>query len=175
MGECYKVGDQPWAAIYRHHNEKRVPCPVCYGKLEVTLVLGNGDEIITPCGYCAPGYEKPRGWVTEYAPYAAAERVRITGVEIRETVAGATREYRSGSFIYHPEDLFDTEDEATARATDKAEAERVRLETQAEFIKADTNKNYAWNVGYHLRQATNYRKRIAYHERMAALCKERVK
>ena len=171
----YRVGDTPWHATYRHHNENRITCPVCYGQLKVTLILGNDDEVVTPCSYCAPGYERPRGWAEEYAPYAAAEQVTITAVEIRETAEGTTREYRADHCIYHTENLFDTEAEANARATELGEAERVRRETQAEYIKGKVEKDFTWNVGYHMREARNFRKKIEYHERMAVLCKARAK
>jgi hypothetical protein len=127
--KTYKVGDTPWHATYTTNKETRLPCPVCFAKCEVVLTLGNDDQVTIPCGYCAPGYESPRGWVFENRPYAAAEQVTITSIDITETAAGQERRYYGSSHVYRPENLFDTEPEATARAAELAESERVlRLE-----------------------------------------------
>ena len=59
-----KVGDCLWWAVVEKHAQVEIPCPVCYGKRKVNLILGNGDVVALPCTYCSPGYESPRGTVT---------------------------------------------------------------------------------------------------------------
>jgi len=178
----FKVGDRPWWAIYERLTNVEIPCPVCYGTLEVTLVLGNGDEVRLPCDYCGKGYNGPKGYVHEYQAVAKAERVTIGRVTVTETASGQEREYRvaknveDGScWMPAPEDLFETEAEANARATEKAEADRLEHETCAEYIKKKTHNSFSWNAGYHMREAKRHRHDIEYHERMAVICKARGK
>jgi len=38
--ERFKIGDKVWVARYSENTAISVPCPVCYGKLKVTLILG---------------------------------------------------------------------------------------------------------------------------------------
>ena len=182
MSAQYKVGDRPWWAIYERLTNVEVLCPVCYGNCAVRLILGNGDEALLPCNYCGHSFDPPTGYVTEYQAVAKAEQVTIGIVNISETAAGQDREYRvaknfvDGScWAPKPEDLFDTEEEANARATEKAEADRIEHETRAEHIKKNAHKSFAWNAGYHMREAKRHRHDIEYHERMAVVCKARGK
>jgi hypothetical protein len=172
----YKVGDRPWYARFARYDNVRVPCPVCYGKREVRLILGNDDEVTLPCDYCGKGYNAPTGRVEEYQWTAEAQQVTITTVDITETPFGVDRRYHwYDGYWADAEDLFDTEDEANARAQEKAEAARLEEETRAEYIKKDVKKTFGWNAGYHLREAKKHREQIAYHERKAVLCKARAK
>jgi len=182
MTDQFKVGDRPWWAVYERLTNVEIPCPVCYGNREVKLILGNGDEVQLPCDYCGKGYDDPKGYVHEYQAISKAEQVTIGSVHITETAAGQDREYRvaknfvdGACWCPKPEDLFDTEDEANARAAEKAEADRLDHETRAEYIKKKTHKSFAWNAGYHMREAKRHRHDIEYHERMAVVCKARGK
>jgi len=171
-----KVGDRLWWARWERHSQQPEPCPVCYGKLEVTVILGNGDTVTTPCDFCGKGYDGPKGYVNEYGPLATAELVTISSVTATETEAGTDYEYRvriSDNSWYMPEaeDLFATEAEALTRAEEKAEAERARLEKSSEYLKHKAHKSFSWHAGYHLREAKHNRRQAEYHERMAVLCK----
>ncbi len=44
----FKVGDTVWVAKCRYEPVQKL-CPTCFGKKEVTLILGNGDSVILPC------------------------------------------------------------------------------------------------------------------------------
>jgi len=65
----FKIGDVVYFAS-AGQRQVDIPCPVCFGKREVTLILGNGDSVELPCDYCGKGYDGPRGYVLEYE-YAA--------------------------------------------------------------------------------------------------------
>lgn len=47
----YSVGDKAWWAKYSRVPVKKT-CPICYGKMRVTLILGNGNRVETDCSYC---------------------------------------------------------------------------------------------------------------------------
>lgn len=170
----YKVGDEVWYARYDKIGVKK-PCPVCYGEKEVTLILGNKEQVKIPCDYCGKGWDEPRGYVTVYEYVAKAQHLIITGIESKQGSIGEEIRYYSGGRYFSNGDLFDTETEAQARCTEKAqEAEREEWAT-AERLKKNHYKSYAWNAGYHLREANDCRKQAEYHEKKARLCKERAK
>jgi len=164
----FKVGDVVWVPI-AGLRQVPVPCPVCFGKLVVRLELGNGDIVVLPCGNCSKGYEPPRGVVYEYTSDPSAEPRRISRIEREESESGVEVCYRDGSLVFR--EVFATHKDALDRAVEMAE-ERVAEESKrADHIKHDKNKSYAWNAGYHMREAKRAREQVAYHEKMAVLCK----
>jgi len=180
MGAPFKIGDQLWWARWEPYHEERIPCPICYGKREVTVVLGNGDLVIVECDYCGKGYDGPTGYVKERSAKAFAQLVTISAISSIENETGTSHEYHvhlsdSSSYMPAAEDLFAAEEEALLRAEAKAAIERKQLEGNAEYLKKQTTKNFSWNAGYHLRCAKTAHKEAELHERKAVLCKARAK
>jgi hypothetical protein len=60
---------------------------------------------------------------------------------------------------------------ATKLAAENAAATRKR----EDHVKHDKNKSYSWNAGYHKREAKRAAKKVEYHTKMAAECKDRRK
>lgn len=170
----FNIGDVVWIAHYGMQ-EFHDPCSVCFGKLSVMVILGNGDLVETPCSYCGLGYDAPRGWTTEYRIEPSAEQVTITGREIREGAFTEVMYHGSGGYVYREDVVFKTEDEALVKSEELCAKEIKDRETRTEYIKKDKIKSFAWNAGYHLREAKRLKEQIAYHERMAVLCKEKEK
>ena len=171
--EPFKVGDVVWFA---NCNTRPVehPCPVCFGKLKVTVILGDGSRVETPCQNCGLGFNGPRGFVQEYEYVAKPEQVTITRIE-QEITAKGVKQSLFGSNRILDDLAFRTETEALAKCEEIAAQHRLEQETRACFIKKNQNKSYSWNAGYHMRTAEDYREKVAYHERMAVICKERSK
>ena len=174
METKFKIGDVVWQARYGV-TESKVPCPVCYGKRVVKIILGNDDVVETECGYCSCGYEGPRGFITEHRTEPTAQFRSIDGVEIFESSNGATVRYRDGGYVFDEEDLFATKEEAMVQAEILAAEHAEKEATRAEYIKKDKLKTFSWNAGYHMREAKRNRKDAEYHERKAVLCKARAK
>jgi len=176
----YQVGDEVWWANYGMR-EVRLTCPVCFGNRKVTLILGNDDEIILPCTYCGRGFEDPKGYVIDHQCMSEVELVTISEVRTRSSIDGTnTVEYiigtnSGGARCLDPKDIFDTKEEAIARAFAKTQEDIVRKETMAEYVKGDRHRSYAWNAGYHMREARRNRTSAEYHERMVVVCKSRAK
>jgi len=173
--KVFNIGDVVWIA--RHgRQERHDPCPVCFGKLVVTVILGNGDEVDTPCSYCGAGFDGPRGWVTEYRIEPATATTVIMGRESREQQGHAPEitYHGLGCYCYSQAIVFATEGEALAESVKLCEKEIKEQEERACFIKKNKIKSFAWNVGYHLREAKRLRDQIGYHERMAVLCKAKI-
>jgi lipoate synthase len=172
----FNIGDRVWIPRYRQVYTE-VQCPVCFGKKLVTVILGNGDEVILPCSNCEHGIgTDPSGTVMEYIVEQRAEPVTITGKEVHEDSDGKKVIYHSsGGYIYYSDKIFETQEEALAESVRLGEADKKDHEEKAEHIKKDKLKSFAWNAGYHLREAKKNRKDAEYHEHMAVLCKARSK
>ena len=175
----YKVGDVVWWAMIERYKQVTKPCPICFGNKEVTLILGNKEQVILPCNYCRSGYDDPSGTIIEHEWHGVPKQITIDGMEVQINSLGEKREYHSGSptshYILTDDDIFDTEEEALK----KCEAIKQKVEneerTRAEYIKKDKVKSFSWNAGYHLREATRLEKDAARHREQAKLCKERAK
>ena len=170
----YKVGDTVWYAKCGSFNVSEI-CPVCFGELKVTLILGNGDHVELPCDYCGKGYEAPTGCVTEHRFIAEPVLQTITRVEIISNMEGENREYYSSYSILPEEDIFDNEKDAALRAAERAEKYNNDVKSRNFHVKGYSNKNYSWCAGYHLRNAKKCEEEAARHRRDAVICKEKAK
>jgi len=170
----YKIGDQVWVA--RAGNEKITKtCPICFGKLKVKLTLGDDSEYELPCDYCGKGFDGPTGVVHEYEYRAEPKLYTITKVSVETTEKGIEREYQSDCWVLHEDMVFSTREEALSMCEEIKRGRELEQITRAEYIKKDKNKSYAWNAGYHMREAKRKRKDAEYHEKMAVICKEKAK
>lgn len=170
----YSIGDTVWLAKCQHEQIK-VQCPTCFGKLKVTLILGNGEHVILPCEGCEIGYDGPKGYVTEYDYVVEPEFVHISGIEIQVNADGEKARYRNGPYVYDETDLFSTKEEAFFRGKEqKRQLDEIQRK-RADWLKKDVHKNFSWNANYHMRQAKEHLRQAEYHKEKAQLCKERVK
>ena len=170
----FNIGDRVFYARC-NQQEIEVPCLVCYGKLSVILTLGNGDEITLPCGYCGHGYQAPRGYIKEYDYKIVAELVIITGIETRKDQNGEEIKYKYNNYIFDEDRLFANQTEALEKAKEIKAKYDEEQKTKSEYLKKDAKKSFAWNAGYHLREAKNHRKQAEYHDTKAVLCKAKTK
>lgn len=169
-----KIGDEAWIA-YSEPTEVKRTCPVCFGKREVTVVLGDESRVITPCDYCGKGYEGPRGWVADAEFGPRAVKRRVTEVRSTETATGAEREFifDGSSWVPEPADVFPDEASALARAAVKvAEAEETE-DRRRRWRKDQALRTLSWTVGYHTREAKDAERRMLYHRARATVWRER--
>ena len=165
----YSVGDTIWHSRYGMNQVVKI-CPICFGKKEVTLILGNGDEVILECANCSQGYNNPTGTVTEYEFITEANQRTITAINLVITAGGEEREYKSGYETLNNDDIFDTEEEALTRSKHKVEEANKAQETKIEYLKKDKRRSFAWNASYWLRQIREAEKNIERWEKKAKLC-----
>lgn len=170
----FNIGDKVYYAKCNYESIS-VLCPICFGKCQVTLILGNDDTVILPCNYCAPGFESPSGNVSEYDYIVEAELVTITDIKVEISAEGEKRQYFSNYHSYETKDLFTNEDDALARAKEKKEQLDKEQQQRIDWLKKDKKKSFSWNAGYHLREAKRDRKSAEYHDQKAVLCKQRAK
>jgi len=174
MTKIYNVGDKVWYAR-SGREEVNHTCPVCYGKLVVTLVLGNDEMIKLPCDYCGKGYESPKGYVVEYEWVSKPELLTIEAVNIKREARGDEVDYRSDRWVLYPDRIFDTEEESLSKCEELSAKNTKDQEEIAIHVKANTNKTYSWKAGYHMRAVKQAEKDIASHSKMATICKERAR
>lgn len=168
----FNIGDQVWIA--------RVglraffdPCTVCYGNLSVVVILGNGEHVSVPCSYCGPSIEPPSGTETNHRIEPGVESIVVAGRNISEGTETTVIYLDATGRSYRPEVVFETEEEALAESKKLCEQELEERQTRAVYIKKNQLKSFAWNAGYHRREAKRLRENISYHERMAQACKDR--
>lgn len=151
-----QVGDWVYVADVVHAS-REVLCPVCFGKQEVTLILGNNDRVVLGCEYCRRGYIAPTGYVKEgYIKEGRVKQVRVSGIDTELTEEGEKVSYRVGSSTaytkYPSERIFTDETEAQEYADQWAADWQKRLDEEKPK-KVKVNKNYTWHAGYHMRKA----------------------
>lgn len=176
----FRVGDEAWFARWTPR-QVRIPCPVCFGNRSVTIVLGDGTQVIAACRYCEAGFDGPQGSTVEYEHDPIAQRVTVREVHVDEQHGpeGTERRVRyllgSDAGWADAEDMFTGEAEALARAKartlevfayeDSAERKRLR--------KTSALSDAIWAVGYHRREAARCRKEAERHEARSVLAKAR--
>jgi len=170
MSDGFKVGDVVWRAACGTE-QVRQTCPVCFGKLFVTVILGDDSAVDTPCEYCGKGYDGQKGWVTEWE-YVARPAVDTIS-EVRRTTdeSGEHYGYRLSSGHVVPV-VFATIEEAQeaadqARYTHEAEQARRRKEG-----KEHSARSFSWRVGYHQREVKEATRKLAYHSARVQPCKD---
>ena len=170
----FAVGDKAWYAKCQWEPIRQI-CPTCFGKKEVTLILGNGESVLLPCGGCAHGYNLPTGYITEYDYVVKPEPIIITGMSIEIDGGKESVRYHSGSNSFDDTDIFSTEEEARTKAEAKKKELDEEQRTRAEHIKENVHKSFSWNANYHIREAKRHRKDALYHDEKAQICEERAK
>lgn len=168
----FSIGDTVWHATCQWGQIKCV-CPTCFGKREVTLILGNDDHVLLPCGGCAPGYDPPTGYIHEYDFIVKPEVIVITGVSIEIDGDVECIRYRSGSFSFNASEIFATESSARVASEEKKKKLHEEQNIRAECIKKNVHKSFSWNAHYHMREAKRHRKDALYHDEKSILCERR--
>lgn len=170
VGDKVYIASELWTKVYK-------PCPVCYGKLEVTLILGNGDHAVVDCQYCRQGFEGPTGRdISHYEHTPHVDVGIVYGIRIEQTPKGTVTSYEFGNEtarrVRRSEDVFLANLPAQERAEQKAKEANEREEKKIEEpAKEKRGKSHSWHVGYYKRQIKNaqrdlmrYRKAVRYHK-----------
>jgi len=146
-------------------------CPVCFGKMRVTVILGNGKRENVLCEYCGKGYDGPRGYVVDYEPQSAVRQATITGVSFTNHKWEFALDYgRTGA---GESELY--------RDAESAEAARAKLmeEIKKEEAWASMNRlNYSkrdltWSVGYHRKCIRNLEREAEHHRKQLCVAVEK--
>lgn len=168
----YNIDDTVWIASCGQE-EVRKDCPVCYGKRFVTLILGNDDEIKTPCDYCGKGYEGPKGYILEYEWVAEPRRVTICNKTKREV--NGKIEYDFGSYDAYFHEAYDTKEEAEAKTLENIKEREESERKNIEWRKSHNHKTYSWHVGYSLKEIKEAKRKLDWHNQRVVFMGKRAK
>ena len=165
----FTFGQTIYVATARAFSEETVPCPICAGKLSITLTLGDGTSTPVNCEFCAGGFSGPKGYVTKHGPSSHV---------IVSTVTGMTRGKFFDDAGWHVEgtchvservsagNVFDNEADAEARRVvlHDAAAEQSRANFEAQFKRAKGKTT--WTVGYHRSCIKDLERKLTWHRGM---------
>lgn len=173
--EIHQVGDQVWLAEIVSEKVYE-PCPICFGKKAVVLILGNGDQVELECKFCAQGWEGPKGMVEVGHRHVEEVSLRtITGVNLRKEHGETAVTYWFGSVGYSGDQVAATRGEALLKATELAKKrdhdERENL-TRRKYAES---KSYSWNAGFYLQQAEVARKQYERYLQLAKVMQSKAK
>lgn len=168
----YNINDAVWIA-QSGQEQVRHDCPVCYGKLFVTLILGNDDEIRTPCDYCGKGYEGPKGYVLEYEYVAKPRQVTITDKTKKEYDGKVEFDYRSYDAYF--QEAYDTKEEAESKTLQNIKEHEEQQRKNIEWRKSHNHKSYSWHVGYSLKEVKEAKRKLDWHNKRVIFMGKRAK
>lgn len=155
-----QIGDTIYIPTAWAYGDKRVPCPVCFGKMAVVVILGNGEHQTVECDVCSRGFERATGWVNEPCAGSRVDEATVDGLTMDYGTLKATANH---SKVTMGLDAFWTKEEA--------EAVRETLFTQAQ-IDAENNKHrrfgyetkkLTWKVYYHRAELKKAQRAVEYH------------
>lgn len=170
-----KIGDIAWWASVGQ-KQVNIPCPVCYGELKVTLILGNNECFETPCDFCGKGYSGPLGYVTEYQWIAEPKVIVIDGISSECGSDGCKVRYKTyDNYSIDAEELFETKGEAQAKCDERVAEHDAEEKARIARGKENDKKSYSWNVGYYRSQIKKAKRDIEYAEARLIPCQAKAK
>lgn len=164
-----KVGDSVWV-VRTGQRERWVTCKECFGKLFVTVILGDDSRVTLECDGCKRGYHSPNGLVREYDSAPTVEQKTITEIRSSVKTNGTEFEYIvGGSWCFKA--VYTSEREAKAAA----EELRVKEEEDAKTRKYRSDKKWSWNASYHRERVRDAERDLKYHSEMLAVAEREAK
>lgn len=162
----YKIGDIVYWVESSSNMEKTIPCPICFGKRFVIIILGDDTQEKIECGYCSHGIERATGYIKTWLPCAMVKSDRITGVSSRYGI-----KYELSNRQIEEQDIFDNEKDAEIEKEIryKQEVERSQLWFKESFVSA--KKSQVWSVGYHKNEIKRNQRTIEWHQERIGMIK----
>lgn len=137
-----------------------MPCPVCFGKLAVVLILGNGEHVTVECDACGRGFDGPQGWVDDPCPSSRVEKVTIDGLKMDYGTLKVTANH---STLTMGVDAFWTEAEAEVVRVALFAKAQVDAANNAHMRHGYATKKLTWTVSYHRAELKKAKRAIDYH------------
>jgi hypothetical protein len=138
------IGDTIYWVEANANYGKQIPCPMCFGKRFVTVILGDDSRVESECGMCQHGRDRPSGITTTYEPTAVVHKERISGISTKDGV-----KYEVGWRSLYAHEIYDSEE----IAEEVRKAKFIEVTEQAEKWRKDNfvtcTKKQIWSTGYH--------------------------
>jgi len=179
MATPFAIGDTVFMGRY-DRVETHIPCPDCFGKKTLTVILGDDSQVVIRCAGCKGSIcDEPVGIVKQYEFQSTASQHVVTGIDID---AKGVREYRldepsdkPSCYSYRtarPNEIFATKAEAIAFA-DMRRLDHEADENKRLLGKTNSHRDWAWHVRYHRECARKAEKDLAYHTKMVSISTEK--
>lgn len=169
----FAIGEQVWS-VGSGHDEVRVTCPECDGTKAIEMVKGNGERVTLDCGLCAPGYERPRGWITQHVynckptPFTPRQWDKSCG---EFTFSESNPDATCFSYAY-AKDLFRDRDECQRRC-DELNMEYTENQERMTLANISSKReSLAFSATYWAHEVARKRKELALAEARLARCKK---
>ncbi len=158
-----------WVESHTHYG-KSIPCPMCFGKQFVTIILGDESRTEIECGMCSHGLERATGRAKTWEAVAFIRSGVITGISTRE---GAKYEVGYQSVYQH--ECFDSEEAAIPLREEKQKEVEERREVWVRDNFIQCKKNQVWSAGYHRSCIESAERNIEWHKARLGMIDDRNK
>jgi hypothetical protein len=155
----YKLGDKIFWVTSDTRYAKKIPCPMCFGKLFVTIILGDDSQSKIECGFCQSGVDRPSGLATSWEPSATVHSGTITGVSSKDGVR-----YEVGNASLWEHECFQDEKEATLFRDVKFDEAKELAEKWFKESFVHAKKKQIWSAGYHRQSIASAERTISWHK-----------
>ena len=169
----FQIGDTVYVVQGCRSMPVEKTCPVCFGKMRVTVILGNGKRENVLCEYCGKGYEGPRGYVVDYELHSVVRQAIITGASFTNHKWEFALDYgRTGtgeSELYRDEESAEA---ARSKLMEKMKKEEAwMIENRLNYSKTDLT----WRVGYHRKRIQDLEREAEHHRKLLCVAVKKQK
>lgn len=162
----YNLGDTVYWVESSAYYQKQIPCPMCFGKCYVTIILGDDSQEKIECGFCQRGCDRPSGYATTWEPFAKVCSGVITGLSTKDG-----NRYEVGYRTINEHEIYtEAEAQLVCQTKLKEETERAAFWFGESFVTA--KKKQVWSAGYHRECIKREKRTIEWHELRLGMIKE---
>lgn len=164
----YKIGDTIYWVEANTHYGKQIPCPMCFGKMFVTIILGDDSQTKIECGFCQHGMDRPSGIAKTWEPIAITYSGVITGVSSRDGI-----KYEVGYRSISERDIFESAQEAEVERLIRFEEVKTQAENWFKDNFVQAKKKQIWSAGYHRECIKREERTIEWHKFRLQMIKDK--
>jgi hypothetical protein len=166
----YNLGDKIYWVEAGAYYGKQIPCPMCFGKLFVTITLGDDSQEKIECGLCSHGVDRPSGIARTWGPSSFVKSGIITGISNKDGIR-----YEVGYTTLYQHEI--VSDEKTAEVLQETKLKEVTALAD-QFFKENfitIKKRQVWSANYHRECIKDQERKIEWHRMRLGMITDRKK
>lgn len=156
-----------WVESHIHHG-KSIPCPMCFGKRFVTIILGDESRTESECGMCSHGLDRATGQAKTWEASATIYSGIITGLSTREGM-----KYEVGYKSVYQHECFNSELEAIPTRDKKLKEAEAQRDQWFKDSFVNCKKSQLWSAGYHRSCIKDAERKIEWHQARLGMINDR--
>lgn len=156
----FKIGDVYYRPISAPR-QTTITCPICAGKLCITVILGSGEQLLVECDACGTGLSRPNGKLTEWNQDPATELFEIASITSFHNGNWGVKSTSGSTCDFSDLETFEVDALRVATKRSEEVCERnmgVRLHRKKETKKA------GWSIQYHRKCIKDAERTIEWHQ-----------